>query len=94
MGEKQGEVIQSSGSYSRYKAGRSCTGLEILHNISVFSDKRGQRMQDLVQEFQNFLSVDKIDRLKQSSILNFPKKETKYFLMLKLIRHLGPSCCY
>ena len=47
-----------------------------------------------VQEFQNFLSLDKIDRLKQSSILNFPRKETKYFLMPKFIRHLGPSCCY
>ena len=47
-----------------------------------------------LQEFQNFLSLDKIDRLKQSSILNFPRKETKYFLMPKFIRHLGPSCCY
>ena len=51
-------------------------------------------MQDLVQAFQNFLNLDKIDRLKQSSILNFPRKETKYFLMLKFIRHLGPSCYY
>ena len=47
-----------------------------------------------VKEFQNFLSLDKIDRLKQSSILNFPRKETKYFLMPKFIRDLGPSCCY
>ena len=34
-------------------------------------------MQDLVQECQNFLNLDKIDRLKQSSILNFPSLEKK-----------------
>ena len=38
-------------------------------------------MQDPEQEFQNLLSLDEIDRLKQSSILSFLRKETKYFLM-------------
>ena len=94
LGEKQGEVIQSTRSCSRYKGGRSCTRLEILPNFSVFIEKRGQRMQDLVQEFKNLLSLDKIDRLKQSSILNFLGKEKKYFLMLKVIRHLVLSCPY
>ena len=50
-------------------------------------------MQELLQEFQELLSLDKIDRLKQLLILNFLRKETKYFLILKFVRHLVPSCC-
>ena len=94
MGEKQGEVFQSNGSYSNCKGGRSCTGLDVLrNNFSVFSEKWGQEMQELLQEFQELLSLDKIDRLKQLLILNFLRKETKYFLILKFVRHLVPSCC-
>ena len=36
-----------------------------LHNFSIFSEKRGQGMQNLVLEFQRFISLDKFDRLKQ-----------------------------
>ena len=94
MGEKQGEVFQSTGSYSNCKGGRSCAGLDVLrNNFSVFSEKRGQEMQELLQEFQELLSLDKIDRLKQLLILNFLRKETKYSLILKFVRHLVPSCC-
>lgn len=50
--------------------------LETLHNFSVFSEKRGQEMQDLVIEFQILLHLDKIDKLKRWSILNFFRKES------------------
>ena len=51
-------------------------------------------MQDLerMEKFQNLLRLDKIDRLKQSMILNFHRKETRYSLMLKFLRGLIPSC--
>ena len=61
--------------------------------FSITKEDRECRI-GLVQEFQNLLSLDKIDRLKQSLNLNFLRKETKYFLMLKFIRHLVPSCRY
>ena len=91
--KKKKKLSQSNGSYSRCKGGTSCTGLEILHNFSVFSEKRRKGIQNLVQEFQNLLSLDKIDTL-QSSILDFLRKEKKYLLMDQFIRHLVPSCCY
>ena len=91
--KKKMKLSQSNGSYSRCKGGTSSTGLEILHNFSVFSEKRRKGIQNLVQEFQNLLSLDKIDTL-QSSILDFLRKEKKYLLMDQFIRHLVPSCCY
>ena len=51
-------------------------------------------MQDLVQEFQNLFSLDKIAILKQSPILNFFRKETKYLLMHQFISRLVCSGCY
>ena len=51
-------------------------------------------MQDLVQEFQNLFSLDKITKLKQSPILNFFRKETKYLLMLQFISRLVCPDCY
>ena len=92
--KKQVELCQSTGSYSKYKGGRPCTGLEILHNFFVSNEKGGQGMQDLVEEFQNLQGLDKIDRLKQSWILNFLRKETRYFLLLRFLCHIVPSCFY
>ena len=45
--------------------------LEVLHNLSLFSDKRGNEMQDLVHKFQSLVCRDKLEKKKQSSILNF-----------------------
>ena len=43
--------------------------LEIVYNSSVFNEKRGQRMQHLVQRFHSLLTIDKIDKQKMNVIL-------------------------
>ena len=43
--------------------------LEIVYNFSVFSEKRGQRMQHLVQRFHSPLTIDEIDKQKMNVIL-------------------------
>ena len=54
--------------------------LNILHNFSVFNEETGQGMHDLLEKFQNLFDIDKIDRLKQLSILHcFRKKYNTFF---------------
>ena len=39
--------------------------LEILKNFSVFSEKRGDQMQDLINKFEPLLTRDKAEKCKQ-----------------------------
>ena len=36
--------------------------LEILKNLSLFSDKRGGQMQDLINKFETLLTRDKVEK--------------------------------
>ena len=50
--------------------------LEILKNLSVFSEKRGDQMQDLINKFEILLTRDKVEKCKQVKITsNFVKEK-------------------
>ena len=38
--------------------------LEILKNLSLFSEKRGDQMQDLINKFETLLTRDKVEKCK------------------------------
>ena len=49
--------------------------LEILKNLSLFSDKRGGQMQDLINKFETLLTRDKVEKCKQVKITSYFVKE-------------------
>ena len=42
--------------------------LEILKSLSLFNEKRGDQMQDLIIKFQTLLTTDKVEKCKQVKI--------------------------
>ena len=49
--------------------------LEILKNLSLFSEKRGDQMQDLINKFETLLTRDKVEKCKQVKIASYFVKE-------------------
>ena len=49
--------------------------LEILKNFSLFSEKRGDQMQDLINKFETLLTRDKVEKCKQVKITSYFVKE-------------------
>ena len=49
--------------------------LEILKNLSLFSEKRGDQMQDLINKFETLLTRDKVEKCKQVKIMSYFVKE-------------------
>ena len=49
--------------------------LEILKNLSLFSEKRGDQMQDLINRFETLLTRDKVKKCKQVKIASYFVKE-------------------
>ena len=49
--------------------------LEILKNLSLFSEKRGDQMQDLINRFETLLTRDKVKKCKQVKIPSYFVKE-------------------
>ena len=49
--------------------------LEILKNLSLFSEKRGDQMQDLINKFETLLTRDKEEKCKQVKITSYSVKE-------------------
>ena len=57
---------------SRRDVGNS---LEILKNLSLFSGKRGDQMQDLINKFETLLTKDKAEKCMQVKIMSYFVKE-------------------
>ena len=51
------------------------SSLEVLKNLSLFSEKRGDQMQDLLDKFVSLLTTDKVEKCKQVKITNYFVKE-------------------
>ena len=49
--------------------------LEILKNLSLFSEKRGDQMQDLINKFETLLTRDKVEKSRQVKITSYFLKE-------------------
>lgn len=49
--------------------------LQILKNLSLFSEKRGNQMQDLISKFETLLLQEKLENCKQAVIPDFFKKQ-------------------
>ena len=49
--------------------------LEILKNLSLFSGKRGDQMQDLIGKFETLLTRDKVEKWRQVKITSYFVKE-------------------
>ena len=49
--------------------------LEILKNLSLFSEKRGDQMQDLINRFETLLTRDKVKKCKQVKIASYFVKQ-------------------
>ena len=49
--------------------------LEILKNLPLFSEKRGDQMQDLVNKFETLLTRDNVEKCKQVKITSYFVKE-------------------
>ena len=49
--------------------------LEILKNLSLLSEKRGDQMQDLINKFETLLTRDKEEKCKQVKITSYSVKE-------------------
>ena len=58
--------------------------LEILKNIPVFSEKRGDQMQGLINKFETLLTRDKIEKCKQVKITSYFAKKKKIFTVILL----------
>ena len=43
--------------------------LEILKNLTLFSKKRGDQLQDLINKFETLLTRDKVEKSNQVKIL-------------------------
>ena len=44
-------------------------------SISLFSEERGDQMQDLINKFETFLTRDKVERCKQVKITSYLVKD-------------------
>ena len=49
--------------------------LEILKNLSLFSEKGGDQMQDIINRFETLLTRDKVKKCKQVKIVTYFVKE-------------------
>ena len=49
--------------------------LETLKNLSLFSEKKGDQMQDLINKFETLLTRDKVEKYKQVKITSYFVKE-------------------
>ena len=49
--------------------------LEILKILSLFSEKRGYQMQDLINKFETLSTSDKVEKCKQVKITSYFVKE-------------------
>ena len=49
--------------------------LEILKDLSLFSEKGGDEMQDLINKFETLLTRDKAEKCKQVKITSYFVKE-------------------
>ena len=58
--------------------------LEILKNLSLFSEKRGDQMQDLINKFETLLTRDKVEKYKQVKTTNYFVKEKQIFTVILL----------
>ena len=49
--------------------------LKILENLSLFGEKRGDQMGDLINKFETLLTRDKVEKCKQAKITSYSVKE-------------------
>ena len=49
--------------------------LKILENLSLFGEKRGDQMGDLINKFETLLTRDKVEKCKQVKIMSYFVKE-------------------
>ena len=49
--------------------------LEILKDLSLFSQKKGDQMQDVINKFETLLTRDKVEKFKQVKITSYFVKE-------------------
>ena len=49
--------------------------MEILKDLSLFSEKGGDEMQDLINKFETLLTRDKAEKCKQVKITSYFVKE-------------------
>ena len=61
--------------------------LEISKNLSLFSEKRGDQMQDLMNKSENLLTWEKVEKCKQVKITSYFLKE-KWILTAMLLYSL------
>ena len=45
--------------------------LEILKDLSLFSQKKGDQMQDVINKFETLLTRDKVEKFKQVKITSY-----------------------
>ena len=62
--------------------------LEILQNLSLFSEKRGDQMQDLINRFETLLTRDKVKKCKQVKIASYFVKKNKSSLSYSYILYV------
>ena len=55
--------------------------LEILKNLSLFSEKRGEQMQDLINKSETLLTRDNVKKCKQVRITSYFVKKKKKSLL-------------
>ena len=58
--------------------------LVILKNLSLFSEKRGDQMQDLINKFETLLTRVKVEKCKQVKIASYFVKEKQIFTVILL----------
>ena len=55
-----------------------------LKNLSLFTEKRGDQMQDLINKFETSLRRDKVEKCKQVKIASYFVKEKQIFTVMLL----------
>ena len=55
-----------------------------LKNLSLFTEKRGDQMQDLINKFETLLTRDKVEKCKQVKIASYFVKEKQIFTVILL----------
>ena len=58
--------------------------LEILKSLSLFNEKKGDQMEDLINKFQTLLTRDKEEKCKQVKITRYFVKEKYIFTVILL----------
>ena len=51
------------------------SNFDLIKNLSLFSEKRGNQMQDLISKFESLLLQEKLEKCKQAVIPDFFKKQ-------------------